>query len=203
MLRRLLCLCLRMNLTHPCLLRRLFCFCIYIYIYTHYIHVCLLRLFSLSSYRFNSSVFETQPILSLPSHDDFMKWKHFLRYWPFVRGIHRWPVNSPHKGKWRGALIFPLICAWTYSWANNGDAGDLRRHRAHYDVTLMVWIQPVCSYCADCQIAKTLGYFPMGLKKTLIHYICPAVHLRVIYYCIKIDNHIAYDMGYISIIQIL
>ena len=20
------------------------------------------------------------------------------RYWPFVRGIHRWPVNSPHKG---------------------------------------------------------------------------------------------------------
>ena len=19
-------------------------------------------------------------------------------YWPFVRGIHRWPVNSPHKG---------------------------------------------------------------------------------------------------------
>ena len=23
------------------------------------------------------------------THDDVMKWKRFLRYWPFVRGIHR------------------------------------------------------------------------------------------------------------------
>ena len=27
-------------------------------------------------------------------HDDVIKWKHFPRYWPFVRGIHRPPVNS-------------------------------------------------------------------------------------------------------------
>ena len=39
-------------------------------------------------------------------HDDVIKWKHFLRYWPFVWGIHRSPVNSPHKGQWRGALMF-------------------------------------------------------------------------------------------------
>ena len=32
-------------------------------------------------------------------HDDVIKWKHFPRYWPFVRGIHRSPVNSPHKGQ--------------------------------------------------------------------------------------------------------
>ena len=37
-------------------------------------------------------------------HDDVIKWKHFPRYWPFVRGIHRSPVNSPHKGRWRKAL---------------------------------------------------------------------------------------------------
>ena len=43
-------------------------------------------------------------------HDDVIKWKHFPRYWPFVRGIHRFPVNSPHKGQWRGAFTFPLIC---------------------------------------------------------------------------------------------
>ena len=43
------------------------------------------------------------------SHDDVIKWKHFPRYWPFVRGIHRPPVNSPHKGQWRGALMFSLI----------------------------------------------------------------------------------------------
>ena len=70
-------------------------------------------------------------------HDDVIKWRHSPRYWPFVRGIHRSPVNSPHKGQWRGALMFSLTWAWTNSWANNGDAGDLRRHRAHYDVIVM------------------------------------------------------------------
>ena len=71
------------------------------------------------------------------SHDDVIKWKHFPDYWPFVRGIHRWPVNSPHKGQWRGALMFPLICAWINGGANNREACDLRRHGAHYDVTVM------------------------------------------------------------------
>ena len=41
-------------------------------------------------------------------HDDIIKWKHFPRYWAFVRGIHRSPVNSPHKGQWRGVLMFSL-----------------------------------------------------------------------------------------------
>ena len=71
------------------------------------------------------------------SHDDVIKWKHFPRYWPFVRGIHRSPVNSPHKGQWRGALMFSLICAWINGWVNNREAGYLRRHRAHCDVIVM------------------------------------------------------------------
>ena len=70
------------------------------------------------------------------SHDDVIKWKHFPRSWPFVRRIRRLPVNSPHKGQWRGALIF-FICARINGWVNNRDAGDLRRHWAHYDVTVM------------------------------------------------------------------
>ena len=45
-------------------------------------------------------------------HDDVIKWKNFPRYWPFVRGIHRSPVNFPHKGQRRGALMFCLICFW-------------------------------------------------------------------------------------------
>ena len=45
-------------------------------------------------------------------HDDVIKWKHFPRNWPFVRGIHRSSVNSPHKGRWRGTLMFSLIYAW-------------------------------------------------------------------------------------------
>ena len=70
-------------------------------------------------------------------HDDVIKWKHFPRNWPFVRGIHRFPVNSPHKGQWRGALMFSLICAWMNDWVNNREAGDLRRHRAHNEVIVM------------------------------------------------------------------
>ena len=70
-------------------------------------------------------------------HDDVIKWKHVPRYWPFVRGIHRSPVNSPHKGQWRGALMFFLICARINDWVNNGGAGDLKRHRAHCDVIVM------------------------------------------------------------------
>ena len=70
-------------------------------------------------------------------HDDVIKWKHFPRYWPFVRGIHRSPVNSPHKGQWRGALMFTLICARINGWVNNREAGDLRRYRGHYDVSVM------------------------------------------------------------------
>ena len=70
-------------------------------------------------------------------HDDVIKWKHFPRHWPIVRGICRWPVNSFHKGQWRGAVTFSLICAWINGWVNNSEVGDLRRHRAplwrHYN----------------------------------------------------------------------
>ena len=69
--------------------------------------------------------------------DGVIKWKHFPHYWPFVQGIPRSPVNSPHKGQWCGAFMFSLICAWINSWVNNREAGDLRRHRILYHVTVM------------------------------------------------------------------
>ena len=86
-------------------------------------------------------------------HDDVIKWKHFPRYWPFVRGIHRSPVNSPHKGQWRGALMFTLICARINGWVNNREAGDLRRYRAHYDVIVMI----------ASTIRKNISIFPFIL----------------------------------------
>ena len=70
-------------------------------------------------------------------HDGVIKWKQFPRNWPFVRGIHRSPVNFPHTGQWCVALMFSLICAWINGWVNNRKADDLRRHRVHYDVTVM------------------------------------------------------------------
>ena len=69
--------------------------------------------------------------------DDVIKWKNCQRYWPFVWGIHRSPVNSPHKGQCHGALMFSLICAWINDWVYNREAGDLRRHSDHDDVIVM------------------------------------------------------------------
>ena len=82
------------------------------------------------------------------NHGDVIKWKHFPRYLPVVRRIHRSPVNSPHKGLWRGALVFTLIWAWINRWVNNCEAGNLKRHRAHHDVIIY-------TYICDCNECKT------------------------------------------------
>ena len=71
-------------------------------------------------------------------HDDVIKWKHFPRYWPSVQEIHRSPVNSLHKGQWRGILMFSLICARIHGWVNNCETDDLRRYRTHCDVIVMI-----------------------------------------------------------------
>ena len=86
------------------------------------------------------SLMHSSQNLSLSSHDDVIKWKHFPCYWPFVQGIHRSPVNSLHKGQWHGALMFSFICAWINGWVNDREAGDLRRHHDHYDVIVMIFI---------------------------------------------------------------
>ena len=61
-------------------------------------------------------------------------------------------VNSTHKGQWRGALMFPLMCAWINGWVNNRKTGDLRRHRAHYDVIVMCkLLKKIVSSCWNCR----------------------------------------------------
>ena len=48
---------------------------------------------------------------------------------------HRWiPLT---KASEHGALMFSLNWAWINGWVNNGEAGDLRHQRAHYDITVM------------------------------------------------------------------
>ena len=67
--------------------------------------------------------------------------------------IHRSPVNSvnyPHKGQWRGALMFSLICTRINGWVNNGEAGDLRCYHAHYDITVMPPFAIAMLYVISC-----------------------------------------------------
>ena len=102
-----------------------------------------------------------------PRHDDVTKLKHFPRNWPFVGGIHRSPVNSPHQGQWRRALIFSLICVWINDWVNNREAGDLRRHLDHYDVSVVKDRLHLRYTCVKFQLkAKT------SEKKWLTHISC-------------------------------
>ena len=131
-------------------------------------------------------------------HDDVIKWKHFPRYWPFVRGIHR-----GHKGQWRGALMFSLICVWINGWVNNREAGDLRRYRAHYDITVMVRFGfkmsfGVISYIATtiaglqfpfdycCDINKVKHMYRMGKSivkvQSIFHFLAAKVFLVTIYF---------------------
>ena len=83
------------------------------------------------------------PCPVIDNRDDVINWKHFPRYWPFVREIHWSPVYSTHKGQWRGAFMFSLTCARINGGVNNCGAGDLRRIRPHYDVTVMIYYSKV------------------------------------------------------------
>ena len=103
------------------------------------IFASLFNLYLFSSYvcSIKTRTWTFSSIQKLDKHVDVIKWKHFPRYWTFARGIRRSPVNSPYKGRWRGALMFSLIFVWIKGSVNNREVGNLRRHRAHYDVTVM------------------------------------------------------------------
>ena len=60
---------------------------------------------------------------------------YFFPWWRHQMETFSALLATDHR--WRGALVFSLICTWTNGWANNRDAGNLRRHRAHYDAIVM------------------------------------------------------------------
>ena len=101
--------------------------------------------------------------------NDVIKWKHFLCYWPFVQGIYGSPVNSHDKVQWRRALMFTLICIWTNVWVNNRDAGNLKRYRTHYDVTVMRKLQPHVSgsvqWINTLKLRQNSHHFPDNIFK--------------------------------------
>ena len=88
------------------------------------------------------------------------------------------PVNSSHTDQWREAVVFSLICAWTNGWINNQYAGDLRRHCAHYDVTVMYWCRIVIQWSGQpwdlsAFIASLLSNFELVKRVKLggsVHY---------------------------------
>ena len=116
-------------------------------------------------------------------HDDVIKRKHFPRYWPFVRGIHRSPVKSQHKGKWHGALMFSLIWAWTNGSVNIRKADDLRHNRAHYDVIVML---VATVHARSVPTATSWVPEPLCYRLTLAFTVTSVCELIIIYYCVHL-----------------
>ena len=108
----------------------------------------------------------SKPILNHCQLDQEQKptwWRHkmepFSALQALCAGNSPVPVNSPHKGQWRGALMFSLICAWINDWVNNREAGDLRRHSGHYVVNVMQWFlfwNVVCKWRPFCCVFGVL-----------------------------------------------
>ena len=99
----------------------------------------LLRIFSHCSYRVNLQLFSSHCDSLYTCHLSW--WRHqmetFSASLALCAGNSPVPVNSPHKGQWRGVLMFSLICVWINGWVNNRESGYLRRNRGHHDVIVM------------------------------------------------------------------
>ena len=91
--------------------------------------------------------------------DDDIKWKHFPRYWPFVRGKFTDPRWIPcTKASDTELWCFFFICVWISDWVNNGKAGDLTRYRAPYDVIVMITANTIGDINAMCWMSTSQIY---------------------------------------------
>ena len=123
--------------------------------------------------KFNDSTVESEKFMNQRNLYVLSQWRHKFTYTEDIPPnwwltLSQWPSSNrnifcvtgplyrefpshwwipPHKGQWRRALMFSLICAWTNSWVKNRDAGDFRRLCAHYDLTVMFpWEQHNTSF---------------------------------------------------------
>ena len=98
-------------------------------------------------------------------------WRHHMETFSALLALcaGNSPVTRefPHKGQWCGALMFSFICAWTNGWENNRDACDLRRNRAHYDVTV-TFLEIYWSAMRTSSAHQICEYFKITLCMLLI-----------------------------------
>ena len=117
------------------------------------------------------------------AHDDVIKWKYFPCYWPFVRGIHRSPVNFPHKGQWRGALVFfylflnkRLSKHW-WGWWFETVSRPLWRHPNVYGIHLVWAWNEFVSHCLHPHIRE---FIFTHHRNTTLGFFCHAMHCNMV-----------------------
>ena len=100
---------------------------------------------------FNLAIF-TFDIVTVTWSGRLIWWRHQMETFSALLAICE--GNLPVTGRFpltkasdvELALMFSLICAWTNGRANNLYAGDLRRHRAHYHITVMNKENPIANH---------------------------------------------------------
>ena len=123
--------------------------------YTHRLHRIIddikYRIPPETMHRFNPGV-----IVCFEEIWTFTWWRHQMETFSAVLTIcaGNLPVTSdfPIQRPATRILMFSVICAWMNAWVNNREAGDLKHHCAHYDVTVMNRVDIIarCQQVADC-----------------------------------------------------
>ena len=96
-------------------------------------------------------------------HDDTI-WKRFPHHYPFVKQIHRSPVDPPSKGPVMQGIDISLLLTRIRCWTNNHVAGNLRRP---CDATLsgVAWAsqttsKPILKFFVHIILAKLASWVP-------------------------------------------
>ena len=104
-----------------------------------------------------------------------------------------WEGNSPVTGEFpsqrpvaRSFHVY-LICAWTNDWVNTRDAGDLRHHCSHNDVTVIgfstSWslINTVCSTVSKRYLRCIIGLVWLYYQFTEHSVIWPSANIKIMW----------------------
>ena len=108
-------------------------------------------------------------------------WRHQMEIFSALLAICEGNPSAsggfPSQSQWRGALMFSLICTWTNGWANNRVTGDLRRHRAHYDVHIMTIAPCVCirGHIVCCNNDTSVGFY--SFSKCCV-FLCQSIKIK-------------------------
>ena len=107
-------------------------------------------------------------LMTYHQHDDVIKWKHFRVIGHLCGEFagYRWIPRT--QGQWRGALMFSFMCASINGWEKNREVGDLRHHRAHYDVTVMSYSCERLFATKPWNQHSTMNYFSIEVTAIVV-----------------------------------
>ena len=121
-------------------------------------------------------------------------WRHQMETFFRVTGhlcgefivIGEFPAQRPVNR----ALMFSLICARINGWVNNSEAGDLRRHHAHYDVIVMrrnIALGCIRSkICVNGDVKCQWSVAQQGLITALFFSWCTPFVINDLYVCVNL-----------------